>query len=86
MSHQFWGVNIGSGLPSVVGGGVALPTDMILFFLLSAIVAPSNDPLHFPFRFSIDDIRRRLNEVSPVFGSFSKWGKVRCVEHIVDLP
>ena len=86
MSHHFWGVNIGSRLPSVVGGGVALPTDTILFFLLAAIVAPSNDLLHFPFRFSINDIRWRFNEVSPMFGSFSKWGKVRHVEHIVDLP
>ena len=76
MSHQFWGVNISSGLPSVMGSGVALPTDAVLFFLLSAIVSPSNDVLHFPFGFSINNVWWWLDEVSPMFSSFLKWGEV----------
>ena len=69
-------MNISSRLPSVMGSGVALPIDAILFFLLSTIVSPSDDALHFPFGFSINDVWWWLDEVSPMFGSFSKWGEV----------
>ena len=58
-----------------MGSGVALPMDVVLFFLLSAIVSPSNDVLHFPFRFFINDVWWWLDEVSPMFGSFSKMGR-----------
>ena len=69
-------MDISSGLPSVMGSGVALSTDAVLFFLLSAIVPPSNDALNFPFGFSINDVWWWLDEVCSMFGSFPKWGEV----------
>ena len=57
-----------------MGSGVALPTDAVLFFLLLAIVLPSNDALHFPFGFFINDVWWWLNEVSPMFGSVMPQG------------
>ena len=76
MFNKFGGVDISSRLLSIMSSGVALPTNAVLFFLLSAIASPFNDALRLPFGFSINDVWWWLDEVSLMFSSFLKWGEI----------
>jgi hypothetical protein len=69
-----------------MGRGVALPSDEILELLLSAEVPRFENLLHFPFRFTFDDIWWWFDEVRSVLIGLLITCEERCVEDVVYLP
>ena len=72
---EVWGVHIFFIDPLIVCWGVSLPSYEVLSLFPSSVEACVSYLLHFPFFFSVDDIRRRFKEVGTVLGCFFVRGE-----------
>ena len=83
---KLWSMYVIRSLPSVMCIGVSCPPDPVLESSGPSETSCSHDLLHFPLRFTFDDVWGWLVVVWSVLLRFLIWGEECCVEDVVDLP
>ena len=73
--HEFWGIDVLFGLPSIIAHGVSLPLDQVLQLLATSEVPVIHDTFYFELFFSVDKVRWGTREVWSVHGVLAIGGK-----------